>query len=270
MFSPRHEVFHHHINIYLSCGAGNGDDCQRSHASKTKLSCRESVITRKLVVTRKKYVTLVINQRMLYQFSQRQLLYHDLRVKKFKGVPTGPKRHRILKSNDKGPRSNDFPSTNFSPPVYLENLWVDCRVLFRPTLSQSDFFSGGKFAILLKMKVPRELFGKFPKKLPHFEKESYEIAKSFGGIGFRFSICLVVRPTKSSCGWSPPLVWHEKIEEKNTAPDSKDFFFNLIFHFDHDHGAPVATMPKKKASQVDAKVWEMIVKIVQKVPTERA
>jgi hypothetical protein len=50
------------------------------------------------------------------------------------------------------------------------------------------------------MKVPRELFGKFPKKLPHFEKESYEIAKSFGGIGFRFSICLVVRPTKSSCG----------------------------------------------------------------------
>jgi hypothetical protein len=67
MFHPRHEVFHHHINICLSCGAGNWDDCQRSHASKTKLSYRESTITRKLVVTRKKYVILVINQRMLYQ-----------------------------------------------------------------------------------------------------------------------------------------------------------------------------------------------------------
>jgi hypothetical protein len=40
-------------------------------------------------------------------------------------------------------------------------------------------------------------------------------------------------------------VGHEKIEEKNTAPDSQDFFKKLIFQFDHVHGAPVTTMPKK-------------------------
>jgi len=29
----------------------------------------------------------------------------------------------------------------------------------------------------------KELFGKFTKGSPHFEKKSYEIAKTFGGIG---------------------------------------------------------------------------------------
>jgi hypothetical protein len=33
----------------------------------------------------------------------------------------------------------------------------------------------------------RELFGKFPKKSPHFEEESYEIAKNAGGFLQSFS-----------------------------------------------------------------------------------
>jgi hypothetical protein len=45
-----------------------------------------------------------------------------------------------------------------------------------------------KFAILIFFKNSqatwsKELFGKFPKKLPHFEEFFFEIAKIFGGFG---------------------------------------------------------------------------------------
>jgi len=44
-----------------------------------------------------------------------------------------------------------------------------------------------------------------------------------------------------------PHLWCDtrKLKKKTLPLTLRIFFFNLIFHFDHDHGAPVATMPKK-------------------------
>ncbi len=123
IFRPRrHKVFHHHINLNWSCEAGNRCDSQRNHASKTKLRCSEHVITRKLVAMKKKYASLVIDQRMFYQFSESQLyrnlggsiqgnllyqftksqLHNDLWATRCKVYRQA---NHILKYNDKGPKA---------------------------------------------------------------------------------------------------------------------------------------------------------------------